>query len=185
MVCLVGCRCNSKSEVSNPDVKRETSLEVNIPEKGNAALSSKEQTCELQKIASQNTSVLTTTAKDDAFIETLKHCYSNWSPRSEWPLTERFIEYSSGLEYDIMTQAQDVFKDENYSFSKVEDNAFRVKWQRPNSEGKMDIQLKLIVVDEDGSWKIDNVVEELSNGGKSTEPVFDYSKPASYYNVFG
>ena len=130
-------------------------------------------------------SFVATQDKDQIFIDAVKEYYlvgTPIDPDKVYPSTSRFKEYSKGLDYDLLLQSQDPEK-VNVNISKTGDTTFRVKWKYPWSD--FQYQITLMVVDEDGAWKVDNVIEEKSDITEPCgKPFFDYSKPASFYNVW-
>lgn len=113
--------------------------------------------------------------------EAIRRLYaSGIEGRSEFQGTERWNEYTSKLCYDPITQSQDPQPQEvTVDRADTPDNAFDVKWL---AFGKNNHIILVFAVEND-VWKLDNIIEDVDKG--NTDPLIDYSRPASDYNDFG
>lgn len=110
-------------------------------------------------------------SKDDSFISAVKSFYLQID--TAIPKTDRFAEYEAGLDYDVLTESQDPYP-VKVTVTKIGNENYNVQWSDPYDSHS----LTLVVKNESGILKIDNVI--LADG----HALFDYSKPASYYNVW-
>ena len=118
---------------------------------------------------------------DNAMVsEAIRSYYaSDGETRARFPGTDRWMEYTSRLCYDPVTQSQDPQPVEVIvSRADAPDNAFEVKW-RSSGEGR---HIILVFAVEGDEWKLDNIIEEV--GGGNRELLIDYSRPASDYDDF-
>lgn len=93
--------------------------------------------------------------------------------------TERFLFYEQiECDHDVLLQTQDAYTyvdNPDPKFTKYDkiDNAYLVEWTQSADSPR--IKLVVIFVQENGAWKIDNVIERLDDD--QAGPLFDYSKP--------
>lgn len=118
---------------------------------------------------------------DNAMVsEAIRSYYaSDGETRARFPGTDRWMEYTSRLCYDPVTQSQDPQPAEVLvSRADAPDNAFEVKWR---SFGKAH-HIILVFAVEGEEWRLDNIIEDVDEGNR--EPLIDYSRPASDYDDF-
>lgn len=121
---------------------------------------------------------------EKAFFKAVKAVYQLQEPVASI-CSNRFLEYAGGLDYEPITQSQDPGP-AVASISKVSANTYRVSWTTMFNGKKQTLQQLLFVVNENGSLKIDNIKVEKHPYTDMVDGklLFDYSKPASFYNVF-
>lgn len=112
------------------------------------------------------------------FLETIYPNSLDADPSWGAYATERFIEYAGEeCDYDPIYQTQDAYSygvlpEPKFTKLPVPDNAYHVEWKVKYGEDITIHGVILVLVKEDGEWKIDNIIEE-----GSTELLFDYSIP--------
>lgn len=93
--------------------------------------------------------------------------------------TDRFKLYERiESEKDVLYQSQDGYTyvdnpDPQFTTYDSIENAYKVEWTRSDSDPR--VELVVIFVNENGSWKIDNVIEH--NDLEREQLLFDYTKP--------
>lgn len=94
-------------------------------------------------------------------------------------ITERFDFYESiESDHDVLLQTQDAYTyvdNPDPKFTKYDkmDNAYLVEWTQSADNPRQ--QLVVIFIQENGAWKIDNVIEHPD--ADQAQVLFDYSKP--------